>query len=497
MFRIVTTNPNISSLGPIGLTLAVQQRLRELQDFTARQKERLEIDATHSSPRPQPNLHSAQETPSAPLRPRITPEAAFETYALSGLAGKVVRTLAPHTEAEPAAILLQLLVAFGNVIGPGPHCVVGATRHALNLFAILVGESSKARKGTSWSQIARLFAEVDRPWIDDRVNSARLTAHGLIKALRDEDQTPNQKKDRRLLLLSEEFASVLHTMARSRTQVSPLLRNAWDSGTLRARHHDTVLEATGSHISLIGHISQRELAEHLNRTETHNGFVNRCLWLRVQRAGCVPDGGNLAAEDLSAVAQELRYAVDWARGETEIVFRRDPSATELWNDYYPTLSQANPGVYSAATARAEAQVLRLSALYAALDCSESVRLPHLYAAFAVWDLCTMSSASLFGTCTGDSTADRIREALEASPEGLSRNQIRALLHGNVRSDVILQALLHLQSLGLVYGRTVSGRGRPATIWCSSDHVQAESTEHATVAVEEPLMEEMEEMEEGT
>jgi hypothetical protein len=75
-----------------------------------------------------------------------------------------VRTIAPHTEAHPAAILLQLLAVFGNLVGRGPPCTVDATRHGLNLFVVLVGDSSKARKGTSWSQIARLFAEVDHPW---------------------------------------------------------------------------------------------------------------------------------------------------------------------------------------------------------------------------------------------------------------------------------------------------------------------------------------------
>jgi hypothetical protein len=69
---------------------------------------------------------------------------------LYGFAGQVVRTLAPHTEADPAAILLQFLAAFGNAAGPGPHCLVGPARHRLNLFVVLVGESSKARKGTSW-----------------------------------------------------------------------------------------------------------------------------------------------------------------------------------------------------------------------------------------------------------------------------------------------------------------------------------------------------------
>ena len=109
----------------------------------------------------------------APQRPR---QSIFDQHALYGLAGEAVRTLAPHSEAQPEAILLQLLAAFGNIIGPGPHCMVGATRHTLNLFVVLVGESSKARKGTSWNQISRLFAEVDRAWTENRVTSARLTA---------------------------------------------------------------------------------------------------------------------------------------------------------------------------------------------------------------------------------------------------------------------------------------------------------------------------------
>jgi hypothetical protein len=80
---------------------------------------------------------------------------------LHGYAGLAVRTIAPQSEAHPASILLQLLAVFGNMVGRGPHCMVDATRHSLNLFLVLVGDSSKARKGTSWSQIARLFAEVD------------------------------------------------------------------------------------------------------------------------------------------------------------------------------------------------------------------------------------------------------------------------------------------------------------------------------------------------
>jgi hypothetical protein len=52
-------------------------------------------------------------------------------------------------------------------------------------------------------------------------------------------------------------------------------------------------------------------------------------------------------------------------------------------------------------------VLRISALYAAPDCSSIIQLPHLQAALALWDYCSDSAASLFGACVGDSVADRI------------------------------------------------------------------------------------------
>jgi hypothetical protein len=118
-----------------------------------------------------------------------------------------IRTIAPHTEADPAAILLQFLAAFGNMVGPGPHCVVESTRHNLNLFVILVGDSSKARKGTSWRHICRLFSEVDDPWVAHRDAALeQLTAEGNItsqksqgkgrpstlwSATGDEDTTPH------------------------------------------------------------------------------------------------------------------------------------------------------------------------------------------------------------------------------------------------------------------------------------------------------------------
>ena len=39
--------------------------------------------------------------------------------AYHGLAGEIVQAIAPHTEADPVAVLVQLLVACGALIGRG------------------------------------------------------------------------------------------------------------------------------------------------------------------------------------------------------------------------------------------------------------------------------------------------------------------------------------------------------------------------------------------
>jgi hypothetical protein len=341
--------------------------------------------------------------------------------------------------------------------------MVDATRHSLNLYLVLVGDSSKARKGTSWNQVARLFAEVDQPWLTTRITTARLTAHALTQTLRNQ-QPPI---DPRLLALSEEFAAVLHSLKRSNVHLSSLLRTAWDGGhlpslpSLDPRQHP---QPTPTHFSLIAHITHRELAQNLPRAEAHNGFANRCLWAWVQRSNCLPEGGSLPTSDLLPIARELRRALDWAAATSEILFRRDAAARDLWRDRYSALSQLEPGLRGAATSRAEAQVLRLSALYAALDSTPVVGVSHLEAALAAWDYCYASAALLFGMSTGDPVADRIREAIEISKEGLSRHQIRRLFHGHVEGARIEAALETLVSVGTLAAQTKPTRGRPSTRW---------------------------------
>ena len=78
------------------------------------------------------------------------------------LLGEIVIRIAPHTEADPVAILTQLLVAFGAAVGRSAWFTVEATRHHPHEFMLLTGDSSKARKGSSWDHVRRLLAQPPR-----------------------------------------------------------------------------------------------------------------------------------------------------------------------------------------------------------------------------------------------------------------------------------------------------------------------------------------------
>jgi len=110
----------------------------------------------------QPAMKSTAGTPTSMTLP---PPAGWppppEDAAYHGLPGAIVHKIAPHTEADPVAILTQLLVCCGALIGRDAHFQIEATLHHPNEFAILIGDSAKARKGSSFDHVAKLMTEAD------------------------------------------------------------------------------------------------------------------------------------------------------------------------------------------------------------------------------------------------------------------------------------------------------------------------------------------------
>jgi hypothetical protein len=381
------------------------------------------------------------------------------------------------------AVLTRLLVLFGNIIGRSAYFRVEAAKHYLNMFMVLVGDSSKGRKGTAYELVKSLFYEVDPVWSSDNQQGGLSSGEGLVWAVRDaiEKTEPVKEKgkvinhqkvvtdlgveDKRLVAIEPEFAQVLKVASRAGNTLSTLIRQAWDSGNLRIMNKNAPVRATNAHISIIGHITRDELRRELSNVDAVNGYANRFLWVFGRRSKLLPEGGGFYAVDRTPLIERLRQAIDFAQTVTEM--RRDEEAKELWREFYEAEAEGKPGLLGAITSRAEAQVVRLSCLYALLDCSDVVRRVHLEAAIVLWRYCEDSASFIFGKPSDDPLlAERILAMLREAPEGLTKTEIHERLGRNKKSAEIDRALATLVQEGKArfLVEPHDGPGRPAKRW---------------------------------
>jgi hypothetical protein len=418
--------------------------------------------------------------PSVPDWPVMTDEA------YHGLAGDTVRLMEPNTEADPAGLLIELISAVGNVIGRGAYFKVEQDKHYCKINPVLVGETSKARKGTGLNRIRQFVKPVDEDWFEACIASGLSSGEGLIHRLRDPDERENEDgevevkdpgvSDKRLLVEEPEFASPLTVMRREANTLSMVVRNAWDDRPLENLTKNSHERATETHITIIGHVTRSELLRHLNEEKLGGGIGNRFLFVLVQRSKALPHGGEADVVTDDQV-RRLQEAVAFGMEEREINLSAEVedqygySAKELWEEVYADLSEGRRGLFGAVVSRAEAYVRRIATVYAVLDLSEEVKVAHLLAALAIWQYCEQSAYLIFGDKTGDRLADELLEALrDAGEEGMTRNDIHDYFGRNQKSPRLGSVLRDLKRQGLarMEKEKSDGPGRPTERWFVRD-----------------------------
>jgi hypothetical protein len=398
--------------------------------------------------------------------------------AYQGLAGDFVRLVSPHTEADEAALLVSFLIGCGNFIGRYTHYLADGAKHFANEFAVVVGVSSKARKGTSWNRVKDVLALADPLYVEEQCTAGLSSGEGLIWAVRDGNQASQSiagatnpfdnedipaGTDNRLLISEGEFGRAFKVMGRESNTLSAILREAWDGGSLNILTKNQPVSCTNAHISLIAHITVHELRRLLGSGDTSNGFANRFLWVWATRSKLLPFGGDLATEELRPIAERLRGAAKHSRDILRINF--DPEARQLWASVYGDLSEAGDGLVGDITSRNEAHAVRLASLYALLDCSAYIRIQHLKAALAVVDYSTRSVQHIFGSELGGRTAEGVLRLLKtAAAAGLRMTDIHKAFGGNKQSSELKRALAVLESRKLAYSTVESTGGRSAERW---------------------------------
>src|SRR5262249_39129657 len=157
-------------------------------------------------------------------------------------------------------------------IGPLPYYEVESDRHHANAFVVLVGNTSKARKGTSAGRIKAITKLADPVWSDERIKSGLSSGEGLINEVRDQVQKWDSKSracevtapgvpDNRLMIFEPKSAGPLRVAERHGNTLSPIIGRAGVRDKLSTLTKNPPPTATGSHISIVGHATTQELCE--------------------------------------------------------------------------------------------------------------------------------------------------------------------------------------------------------------------------------------------
>jgi DnaB-like helicase N terminal domain/Protein of unknown function (DUF3987) len=372
-----------------------------------------------------------------------------------GVVGELVAAVEPETEADPVAILIQLLVLFGNVIGRTAHWTVGATKHYCNEYVAIVGQSSRGRKGTACDIAELLIRDQDLKWAEECIKGGLTSGAGLLKTVRDprieEGMIDPGVTDKRAVFIQPEFSSMIGVMGRDTNDLCGYIREAWDGKNMSSAVKKDPMQVTNPHISIIGHTSFGDLKNVLTDTCKTNGFANRFLWVCARRSKELPHGGDLGKIDLNPfrdrIAGAIRFAGQPFFAVNSVPF--DQKAYDLWSKCYSHLTRPRVGTAGSITDRAEAHVRRLGLIYAVLDRSRSVKSEHLNAALAVWDYCERSVRFIFSEGKKDDIADKILTALcAAGKKGMTRTEVNKVFHGR-KTAAIEDALKKLLALGMI------------------------------------------------
>ncbi len=397
----------------------------------------------------------------------------FPKEALFGIAGEIVELATLDSEADPAAILMTVLVYASAYFGSHRHVGVGETKHPARLMSVLVGATSRARKGTSAAPVVRIFKVVNQKLGSPlQVSHGPLsTGEGLISAVRDESERKSKEgcsddpgvRDKRLLVIEEELGAPLKAMQREGNTLSSILRNAWDHGDIAPLTKSNRIKVTGAHICIIGHITIAELTGLLQSVDIWNGFANRFLWLCVKRQKLVAVPRSMPDEAVEIIATRIAAIIS-ASQETGPV-RLHPDVETAWTEHYPKISQDAGGVFGTVTARAEAHVMRLALVYTLLDGQNTVSLRHFQAALSLWQYCYCSARYIFGNAESDKNAARI--LMELSKGEKTQTQLNDSFNGHLSAKILGAILSELQALGRVNQRKQGGgkgKGKPKTLW---------------------------------
>lgn len=351
----------------------------------------------------------------SPLAPPVMAAEGFPDLMQS-----VVDAACASSEASGVAVAANVIALFCCAVGRVPFQRIGDSVAHARAFALVVGKSGKARKGTAENTPREVFRRADAILRKEHQSNDRLRIHagglstgeGVAWAIRDarEPDAATGKggdlgvNDKRLMVIESEFANVLGQVKREGNILSPTIRNLWDGRDIEPLTKTSQLTATRPHVVIIGHITGHELREKSTENDAANGLMNRFMILHVHRPKLMPLPEPTPEDVLDSLAARVASAVDFAtKGDPhgnnthEIVMTA--AAKDLWCALYPRITRDLDGKAGSLMARSETYARMLAMVFCLMDRRSEIRQRDVYAALAWIEYWHQSITYIF--LTGD------------------------------------------------------------------------------------------------
>jgi len=385
--------------------------------------------------------------------------APMEPAAFHGVAGEIVRIIAPETEACPESILVQLVAMMGCAFGPRPHFRIFGTVHRCNLDVCLVSETGQGRKGTAFDAVNWLLKQAYPGW--DRPRRGLVSGEGLIEKA-DKQRGP-------LLVLETEFGGTLGIMGRQGNSLCAVFKQAWDGPYLDVTTKNHSISCDNAYVTLVAHMTYNDVATKLSSDDIQSGLINRMLISHSYSSRKLPRGGSekAARQALDPLVKPIIDAIDFAqKWDDSVPYFRDPEAEAMWEPLYTgPLTSVRAGLYGAATVRRPVLIMRMAMIYAILDQEKYIGPAHLKAALAIWEYCDRTAAHIWGKPQTEGNLGKLLAFMETANVGLTRKEINRRAFGSHLPTPELERLLNqAQASGQLVYRLMKTKGRDRHEW---------------------------------
>jgi putative DNA primase/helicase len=418
----------------------------------------------------------------------VLPRPELRPVALLGVLGEMVDAACVNSEAVPSTVALHILTRFSATMGRTAYINIGDEQRHLRMNALIVGPTSKGRKGTSAEMPRRLFRLVENraplgtPPV--KVLTALATGEGLIHQVRDPYHDHEGKlvdagvSDKRLLCNVSEFAGVLAQARREAATISVVLRDAFDGVTLTIPTKTSFNQASDTHIVVIGSVPETEIVKTLTSTDITNGLANRFPMFYSVRTKSVPFPKPTDPFRLEGFADHIAATLYLATSVGEVSMTAE--ATDYWYVLYHELEErAHPPEVAALLARQSTYTLIFAALIALLNRQRQIDPQHLDAARAWVQYWEDTTLFVFSNGEKNEQAIKMHALKDDIVDVIAQLGCRDVPYSDIASKVtnkyqklwpkakdvkIAVELLQRESPPRIYSETVTTQGRAANLY---------------------------------